>query len=375
MVGAMRLSLSDMELAAQEMKEEHHKFLLEQKKQHEKMVEHKDQALREKEKAHQDMQLTMQMVVRIKTALSRHRLKRHIKSHSSGLLRLVKEKAVKHAALMQETEEAHGKRVKEKEEELREKEAAHAKTVQEKEEGHLKSMQEKEEAHAKTVQEKEEGHLKSMQEKEEAHAKTVHEKEQELREKEEAHAKTVLEKEQGHLKSMQEKEEAHAKTMLDKDQEHQNDKASTLASEQEISKIQFKQYEVVKTKLEDDLSTTQEQLVRTKSDANLSLQMVVRVKTVLSRMRLKKKIKEHSTGLLGMIRTMKEDYKTLQQLLATVRDDKAQQQEQDGTLVLHCLATVLFWQLYCFGNCIVLATVLFWQLYCFGNCIVWHLYF
>jgi hypothetical protein len=325
MVGAMRLSLSDMELAAQEMKEEHHKFLLEQKKQHEKMVEHKDQALREKEKAHQDMQLTMQMVVRIKTALSRHRLKRHIKSHSSGLLRLVKEKAVKHAALMQETEEAHGKRVKEKEEELREKEAAHA----------------------KTVQEKEEGHLKSMQEKEEAHAKTVHEKEQELREKEEAHAKTVLEKEQ----------------------EHQNDKASTLASEQEISKIQFKQYEVVKTKLEDDLSTTQEQLVRTKSDANLSLQMVVRVKTVLSRMRLKKKIKEHSTGLLGMIRTMKEDYKTLQQLLATVRDDKAQQQEQDGTLVLHCLATVLF------GNCIVLATVLFWQLYCFGNCIVWHLYF
>tara|TARA_B110000090_G_scaffold163126_1_gene180311 strand:+ start:198 stop:458 length:261 start_codon:yes stop_codon:yes gene_type:complete len=86
--------------------------------------------------------------------------------------------------------------------------------------------------------------------------------------------------------------------------------------------------------------------------------MVVRVKTVLSRMRLKKKIKEHSTGLLGMIRTMKEDYKTLQQLLATVRDDKAQQQEQDGTLVLHCLATVLFW-----------------QLYCFGNCIVWHLYF
>ena len=75
-------------------------------------------------------------------------------------------------------------------------------------------------------------------------------------------------------------------------------------------------------------------------------------------MRLKKKIKEHSTGLLGMIRTMKEDYKTLQQLLATVRDDKAQQQEQDGTLVLHCLATVLFW-----------------QLYCFGSCIVWHLYF
>ena len=349
MVGAMRLSLSDMELAAQEMKEEHHKFLLEQKKQHEKMVEHKDQALREKEKAHQDMQLTMQMVVRIKTALSRHRLKRHIKSHSSGLLRLVKEKAVKHAALMQETEEAHGKRVKEKEEELREKEAAHA----------------------KTVQEKEEGHLKSMQEKEEAHAKTVHEKEQELREKEEAHAKTVLEKEQGHLKSMQEKEEAHAKTMLDKDQEHQNDKASTLASEQEISKIQFKQYEVVKTKLEDDLSTTQEQLVRTKSDANLSLQMVVRVKTVLSRMRLKKKIKEHSTGLLGMIRTMKEDYKTLQQLLATVRDDKAQQQEQDGTLVLHCLATVLFWQLYCFDNCIVLATVLFGTCI-FDNCNIWQ---
>jgi hypothetical protein len=302
MVGAMRLSLSDMELAAQEMKEEHHKFLLEQKKQHEKMVEHKDQALREKEKAHQDMQLTMQMVVRIKTALSRHRLKRHIKSHSSGLLRLVKEKAVKHAALMQETEEAHGKRVKEKEEELREKEAAHAKAVQEKEEGHLKSMQEKEEAHAKTVQETEEGHVKSMQEK----------------------------------------EEAHAKTMQEKDQDHQNDKASTLASEQEISKIQFKQYEVVKTKLEDDLSTTQEQLVRTKSDANLSLQMVVRVKTVLSRMRLKKKIKEHSTGLLGMIRTMKEDYKTLQQLLATVRDDKAQQQEQDGTLVLRCLTCASF---------------------------------
>ena len=343
----MRLSLSDMELAAQEMKEEHHKFLLEQKKQHEKMVEHKDQALREKEKAHQDMQLTMQMVVRIKTALSRHRLKRHIKSHSSGLLRLVKEKAVKHAALMQETEEAHGKRVKEKEEELREKEAAHAKTVQEKEEGHLKSMQEKEEAHAKTVQEKEQ----ELREKEAAHAKAVQEKEEghliSMQEKEEAHAKTVQEKEEGHVKSMQEKEEAHAKTMQDKDQDHQNDKASTLASEQEISKIQFKQYEVVKTKLEDDLSTTQEQLVRTKSDANLSLQMVVRVKTVLSRMRLKKKIKEHSTGLLGMIRTMKEDYKTLQQLLATVRDDKAQQQEQDGTLVLHCLATVLFWQLYC----------------------------
>ena len=132
------------------------------------------------------------------------------------------------------------------------------------------------------------------------------------------------------------------KSMQEKDQEHQNDKASTLASEQEISKIQFKQYESVKNKLEDDLSTTREQLVRTKSDANLSLQMVVRVKTVLSRMRLKKKIKEHSTGLLGMIRTMKEDYKTLQQLLATVRDDKAQQQEQDGTLGLHCLATDLF---------------------------------